>query len=416
MTRISRSARIDGAPVRSKAALSTAVATPLVVCLLLAACGGSGTAGQADASLAGSGRPAAAAVAVAADGNSGTASDENAENAAVPPAVAATGGEVLLPKPADPGIAAVYGPLCSASDYNGGVPKIDFKKDKIAFAQSESDASAYRAASTKSMKDEAKKRGWNLLYANAGGDPVLQNRQIKQMIDRGAKAVIFSPASSQGMTDALGYAKQHKVPVIVVDRSLTGVKPCADFVAQLGSDFIGQGRRAADAMIKATGGHAKLAILFGVAGVNVTDDRTKGFIDRIIEKAPGIEIVDQRTAEFNRDKGEEVFASVIKDHPEVNALYAENDEMGLGALRVLKKLGRNGRDQMKIVSIDGTKDAVHAILAGDFDAVIECNPRFGPSSFDALEAFFGAGAPAVTFTTDGDYDTRTAKARQSHAF
>jgi ribose transport system substrate-binding protein len=335
---------------------------------------------------------------------------------AVPVAVAVTGGEFALPKPDDPGISAIYGPLCKASDYNGGVPPIDFKKDKIAFVQSESDIAAYRLASTKSMKDEAARRGWNLLYANPDNDAKKQNALIKQMIDQGAKAVIFSPVSSMGMTDALSYAKRHKVPVIAVDRSLTGVKACSDVAAQLGSDFIEEGRRAARAIIKATNGKAKLAILFGTAGINVTDDRTRGFVDEIVANAPGIEIVDQRTAAFDRDLGEKVFADMLREHPDIDALYAENDEMGVGALRVLKRAGKAGRDKTRVVTIDGTRDGVQAIIDGYFSAVIECNPRYGAPAFDALEAFFGKGAPAVTFTTDREYDPANAAKTFSQAY
>ncbi|GAA1814535.1 ABC transporter substrate-binding protein [Luedemannella flava] len=352
-----------------------------------------------------------------------TASVPKAESSAsgaaatgVPAAVAATGGKTVLPKPADPGIAAVYGPLCKAADYNGGVPEIDFKKDKIAFIQSEPDGAAYRLASTKSMKDEAVKRGWNLMYANANNIASNQSAQIKQMIDNGAKAVIISPVSSMGLIDALNYAKQKKVPIVAVDRSLTGVKACEDVAAQLGSDFIEQGKRAADAIIKATGGKGKLAILFGTAGINVTDDRTRGFVDRIVEKAPELQIVDQRTASFSRDTGEQVFAAMLKDHPDIDAVYAENDEMGLGALRVLQKAGKAGTDKVHVVTIDGTRDGVQAIIDGYFDAVIESNPRFGPAAFDALENLFKDGTPTVTFTTDGEYDGTTAAQLFSKAY
>jgi ABC-type sugar transport system substrate-binding protein len=352
----------------------------------------------------------------ASGGNAGARSENTAAAPAVPASVAVTGGEFVLPKPADPGISAIFGPLCKASNYNGGVPAIDFKRDKIAFVQSESDIAAYRVASTKSMKDEAARRGWNLLYANPDNDAPRQNALIKQMIDQGAKAVIFSPVSSMGMTDALGYAKRHNVPVIAVDRSLTGVKACSDVAAQLGSDFIEEGRRAARAIIKATNGKAKLAILFGTAGVNVTDDRTRGFVDEIVANAPGIEIVDQRTARFDRDTGERVFADMLRAHPDIDALYAENDEMGVGALRVLKRAGKAGRDKTRVVTIDGTQDGVQAIIDGYFSAVIECNPRYGAPAFNALEAFFGQGAPAVTFTTDRDYDPSNAAAKVSQSY
>ena len=134
-------------------------------------------------------------------------------------------------------------------------------------------------------------------------------------------------------------------------------------------------------MIKATGGTAKLAILLGASGVNVTDDRTAGFLDQLKAKnATGIEVIFQQTGDFTREKGKSVTETLLRSHPEVNAIYAENDEMGLGALAALDDEGMSGIDKVHIVSIDGTKGAVQAIVDGNFDAVIESNPAYGPSA------------------------------------
>ena len=111
-----------------------------------------------------------------------------------------------------------------------------------------------------------------------------ENSDIKGMIDKGAKAIIFSPISSTGLGNAIAYAKAKNVAMGPVDRNITGVKGCQSVGPQLGSDFVEQGKRAADAMIKATGGKAKLAILLGGSGVNVTDDRTAGFLDELKAK------------------------------------------------------------------------------------------------------------------------------------
>ena len=117
-----------------------------------------------------------------------------------------------------------------------------------------------------------------------------------------------------------------------------------------------QGKRAADAIIKATGGKAKLAILLGATGVNVTDDRTNGFLDELkAQNATGIEVIFKQTADFTREKGKSVTETLLQAHPEVNAIYAENDEMGLGALAALEDAGKGGIDKVHIVSIDGTK-------------------------------------------------------------
>ena len=99
-------------------------------------------------------------------------------------------------------------------------------------------------------------------------------------------------------------------------------------------------------MIKATGGKGKVAILLGASGNNVTTDRTKGFVDQIKAEAPGIEIVAQQTGEFARDKGQQVIEQLIQSKPDITAIYAENDEMGLGAVTALegrRQEARQGR-------------------------------------------------------------------------
>lgn len=327
----------------------------------------------------------------------------------VPAAILAAGGTTLLTTAKPEGVEAQYGPMCKGSDL--GIGKIDFTKDTIGWAQSEKEANPFRIASTKSQVDTAKAKGWKLLTTNAQSNVQQENTDIKGMIDKGAKAIIFSPINSTGLGDAISYAKSKKVAMIPVDRNITGVTGCQDVGPQLGSDFVQQGRRAADAMIKATGGNAKLAILLGASGVNVTDDRTAGFLDELKQKnATGIEVVFKQTADFTREKGQSVTETLLRAHPEVNAIYAENDEMGLGALAALQDAGKAGTDKVHIVSIDGTKGAVQAIVDGNFDAVIESNPAFGPAAQAALEAYVnGDGAPAVTITTDNQYDKSNAE-------
>jgi galactofuranose transport system substrate-binding protein len=373
---------------------STVAAAAVTAAALLTACSTGTNSGS------GSGSDASAAPVATALGS--------ANASGVPAAITAAGGTELLTTPKPEGVSAQYGPMCKGADL--GIGKIDFTKDTIGWAQSEKEANPFRIASTKSQVETAKAKGWKLLTTNAQSNVQQENSDIKGMIDKGAKAIIFSPINSTGLGDAIAYAKSKKVAMIPVDRNITGVQGCKDVGPQLGSDFVEQGRRAADAMITATGGKAKLAILLGASGVNVTDDRTAGFLDQLKAKnASGIEVIFQQTADFTREKGKSVTETLLRAHPDVNAIYAENDEMGLGALAALDDAGKSGIDKVHIVSIDGTKGAVQAIVDGNFDAVIESNPAFGPAAQAALDAYVnGDGAPAVTITTDNGYDKSNA--------
>ncbi|MET7645206.1 ABC transporter substrate-binding protein [Streptomyces sp. NPDC005426] len=304
---------------------------------------------------------------------------------------------------------------CSLQTY--GAPKLDLKNAVVGFSQSEKEANPFRIAETQSIKDEAKKVGVKkLLTTNAQSQLSKQISDIQDMLSQGAQFLIVAPLNSDGLEPALKAAAAKKVPVLTIDRKVNSTA-CKDYVAFLGSDFVEQGKRAADAMIKATGGKGKVAILLGASGNNVTTDRTKGFVDQLKAQAPGLEIVAQQTGEFARDKGQQVMEQLIQSKPDITAVYAENDEMGLGAVTALKAAGKKPGKDVKIVSVDGTRNAVQALVNGEYNAVIESNPRFGPLAFATAQKFYGGEEiPENVIITDRAYDESNAKASLGGAF
>ncbi|ROQ63322.1 monosaccharide ABC transporter substrate-binding protein (CUT2 family) [Streptomyces sp. 840.1] len=304
---------------------------------------------------------------------------------------------------------------CSLQTY--GSPKLDLKNAVVGFSQSEKEANPFRIAETQSIKDEAKKVGVKkLLTTNAQSQLSKQISDIQDMLSQGAQFLIVAPLNSDGLEPALKAAAAKKVPVLTVDRKLNSTA-CKDYVAFLGSDFVEQGKRAADAMIKTTGGKGKVAILLGASGNNVTTDRTKGFVDQLKAKAPGLKIVAQQTGEFARDKGQQVMEQLIQSKPDITAVYAENDEMGLGAVTALKAAGKKPGKDVKIVSVDGTRNAVQALVNGEYNAVIESNPRFGPLAFATAQKFYGGEEiPENVIISDRAYDESNAKASLGGAF
>ncbi|SEE26604.1 monosaccharide ABC transporter substrate-binding protein, CUT2 family [Streptomyces sp. 2131.1] len=304
---------------------------------------------------------------------------------------------------------------CSLQSY--GAPKLDLKNAVVGFSQSEKEANPFRIAETQSIKDEAAKLGVKkLLTTNAQSQLPKQISDIQDMLAQGAQFLIIAPLNSDGLEPALKAAAAKKVPVLTIDRKLNSTA-CKDYVAFLGSDFVEQGRRAADAMIKSTGGKGKVAILLGSSGNNVTTDRTKGFVDQLKAKAPDMKIVAQQTGEFARDKGQQVMEQLIQSKPDISAVYAENDEMGLGAVTALKAAGKKPGKDVKIVSVDGTRNAVQAIVNGEYNAVIESNPRFGPLAFATAQKFYGGEEiPENVIISDRSYDETNAKSTVGNAF
>jgi ABC-type sugar transport system substrate-binding protein len=297
---------------------------------------------------------------------------------------------------------------CTLQSY--GASKLDLKDAIVGFSQSEKEANPFRIAETESIKDEAAKVGVKkLLTTNAQSQLSKQISDIQDMLAQGAQFLIVAPLNSDGLEPALQAAAAKKVPVLTIDRKVNA-SACKDYVAFLGSNFVEQGKRAADALVKATGGNGKVAILLGASGNNVTTDRTNGFVNQLKASAPGMEIVAQQTGDFARDKGQQVMEQLIQSRPDITAVYAENDEMALGAVTALKGAGKNPGQDVKIVSIDGTRNAVQGIVDGTVNAVIESNPRFGPLAFQTARQFYdGAPIPADVIISDRAYDSGNAK-------
>lgn len=308
------------------------------------------------------------------------------------------------------------GPGCARE--KTGYPQVDVKNAVIGFSQSEKEANPFRIAETQSIKDEATKLGVpadKLLITNAQSDLNKQVSDIKSLLDRGAQLLIVAPLNSDGLQPALDAAKAKKVPVVTIDRKVTS-QPCTDYLTFIGSNFVEQGKRAAQEMVKATGGTGKVAILLGTSGNNVTTDRTKGFKDEIAATT-GIQIVAEQTGEFDRSKGQAVMEQLIQSNPEITAVYAENDEMGIGAVTALKAAGKTPGKDVKIVSIDGTRNAVQLIADGSYNAVIESNPRFGPLAFSTLQDFAaGKEIPPTVVISDDQYDSANAAQKLGNAY
>ena len=181
-------------------------------------------------------------------------------------------------------VAGTSGDLCTYEDLRRrGVEQVDLASATIGFAQSEREANPFRIAETQSIRDEAEARGIDLIVTNAESDLNKEISDIQGMVDQGVDALIISPLNSEGLDPAFDYAKENGVPIMTIDRLLTTMTACEDYIGWIGSDFVEQGRRAADAMVRETGGEGRLAVLLGAPGVNVTTDRNNGFMERLEE-------------------------------------------------------------------------------------------------------------------------------------
>lgn len=298
------------------------------------------------------------------------------------------------------------------------LPKLEKKdKYKVAFAQTESN-NPWRIAQTNSMKEEAAKLGYQFVYTDAAGSAAKQVADVNSMIAQGVDVIFLAPREEKPLIPAVMAAKKAGIPVILLDRNVDQKLAQAgkDYVTFIGSDFIDEGKRVAEWLAKNANGKSKIIELEGTTGSSPANDRKKGF-DDAIKAAGGFEIVASQTGDFARDKGRQVAEALLQAHPDADIVYAHNDEMAIGAISAIEAAGKVPGKDIIVLSIDGGKEAVQLVVDGKINAVVECNPRFGPKAYETM-ARYAAGDKIEPWVinTDKFYDQSNAKAELANAY
>jgi len=282
------------------------------------------------------------------------------------------------------------------------------KQRTIGFAQVGAE-SAWRTAETESIRSEAAKRKITLKFSDGQGKQENQITAVRGFIAQGVDAIILAPVVETGWEPVLMEAKQAKIPVVLVDR---GIKTSDEslFTTLIASDFIAEGKQAAEWLAKKTGGKAAIVELQGTPGSAPAIDRKKGFEEGLAAH-PDMKIIASQSGDFRRSNGKEVMEALLKKHgKEITAVYAHNDDMALGAIQAIEESGAKPGTDVIVVSVDGTKDAFTAMVEGKLNASVECNPLLGPMAFDAAEqAITGQTLPKKTVVQDKLFDTTNAK-------
>ena len=253
----------------------------------------------------------------------------------------------------------------------------------IAFSQMGSENN-WRITETKSIQDEAAKRGYRLLYTNANDDTAKQVSDVEDLLNRRPDLLIIAPREYEGLAPALQAAKEAGVPVILVDRSAKG-EAGVDYVTVISADFIWEGQEAAKVIAaKFNGKPANIVQITGVPGSSVAIERQKGFEDEIA-KHPNLKIVATQNGEFTRSVAQKAMENIIQAHGDkIDAVYGHDDECAIGALQALNLSGRKP-GEVVIVGIGGFRDAAQLIERGQMEATVLCSPFFGPTTFDTVE-------------------------------
>lgn len=269
--------------------------------------------------------------------------------------------------------------------------------------------SEWRTGNTASIKEEAGRLGVELIFSDGQQKQQNQIKAIRTFIAQQVDVIGVSPVVESGWESVFQEAKDAGIPVILVDRRADVSEDL--YTTYLGSDFLEEGQNAAKVMVDLLEGEGNIVELVGTVGSAPAIDRHKGF-RQITKEYPGITIIASESGDFTRAKGEEVMGDFLQLYgDEIDALYAHNDDMAIGAIKAIEAYGLKPGKDIKIVSIDAIRDAFQAMIDGKLNATIECNPLLGPQFFElALKVVNGEPVPKWIPSEEGIYFPEDAEA------
>jgi len=202
-----------------------------------------------------------------------------------------------------------------------------------------------------------------------------QMQIVENLIERKVDVLLLVPSGSREIVPAIGKANAANIPVVTVDTRADAAAlraANAKIATFIGSDNVEGGRIAGEFVAQKLGGKGKLAVLEGIPGHETGDSRLRGFHEAIA-KHPGLSIVASQTANWERDQAFNVTQDILQSHPEIQAIFACNDVMALGAIEAIGAAGKT--KSIAVVGFDAQDDARTAIREGRMAATIAQNPR-----------------------------------------
>ncbi|GIP55024.1 MULTISPECIES: ribose ABC transporter substrate-binding protein RbsB [Paenibacillus] len=219
-----------------------------------------------------------------------------------------------------------------------------------------------------SLKDgvvnEANKLGIETIVVDAQNDSAKQSNDVDDLMQKGVNVLLINPTDSAAISTVVQSANNLGIPVITLDRSADQ----GEVEALVASDNAKGGKMAAEYIVQLLGKGAKVVELEGVAGASATRERGKGFHEVADQD---LKVIAKQTADFDRVKGLNVMENLLQANPDVQAVFAHNDEMALGAIEAIRSSGKD----IPVIGFDGNEDALKSIQAGQLTATVAQQPE-----------------------------------------
>lgn len=300
----------------------------------------------------------------------------------------------------------------SQTDVKGGEEPI-----YVGFVQvgAESD---WRMANTKSMKETfSDSNGYKFEMVDCQQKTDKQITAIRDFIQKDVDYIVLAPNTEAGWDTVLGEAKDAGIPVIIVDRMIKTSDESL-FTAWVGSNFKQEGFDAVTALetvLKEKGvsdtEEVNIVTLQGTMGSSAQIGRTDGFAEKMVAHG-NWKMLDKQSGEFTQEKGQEIMESFLKSYENIDVVIAENDNMAFGAVNAIKTAGKTcgPKGDITIVSFDAVKAAFEAMIAGDIDVDVECNPLHGPRVEEIIKALEkGEKVEKIAYVQEGIFYAKDAK-------
>lgn len=214
-------------------------------------------------------------------------------------------------------------------------------------------------------KAKAEELGVTIVTLDSQDDSATEMSNVEDLINQGVDLIMINPTDSDAVKSAVEAANNANIPVITLDRGANG----GEVVSHIASDNVAGGKLAGEYIVELLGGNGKVVELEGIPGASAARDRGEGFNAAIAES--NIEVVAKQTANFDRAEGLSVMENILQAQSEIDAVFAHNDEMALGAIEAIKASGRD----ILVVGFDATDDAKAAVENGEMAATVEQLPK-----------------------------------------
>ena len=209
---------------------------------------------------------------------------------------------------------------------------------------------------------KAKELGYDLIVLDSQNDSAKEMTNVEDLTVKNVEAILLNPSDSAAAGNTVRIANQAEIPVITLDREAAG----GDIASHVASDNVMGGEMAGQFIIQQLGNKGKVLQLEGVPGTSAARERGEGFKKAL--KGSHVELVASQPADFDRSKALNVTENLLQAHPDVKAIFAQNDEMALGAIKAVKAAKKE--NQIIVVGFDGTKEGIAAVEKGDLAATV----------------------------------------------